>query len=180
MVRVTYDKPVAVASRADGASSEQPNQDVNDDALRAQKLIEYKIDKVGCSRFAEKWQRRLQTLEAFVRLHNKRPSQKSKDVDEKRLGRWTTEQLLTYAKNSKIMKDPAIRKGWQVFVDAHVELFQDNVTTWRRHLSSVKEFIEARSDDGEGGEDKQIKKPSSSSNDPNEKKLAAWINQQQH
>eukprot|EP00965_Chrysotila_dentata_P017830 593566-Pleurochrysis_carterae.AAC.1 len=70
MLRVTYDKPVAVAARADadadGTSSEQPDQDVKDDALRAQKMIEYKIDSVGCTGFSEKWRRHLQALEAFI------------------------------------------------------------------------------------------------------------------
>eukprot|EP00965_Chrysotila_dentata_P084866 2801357-Pleurochrysis_carterae.AAC.1 len=176
MLRVTYDKPVAVASCGDGTSSEQPNQDVKDDALRAQKLIEYKIDSVGCTGYAKKWRRRLQALEAFIRLHKKRPSQGSKDPDEKFLASWIQHQQKNYARNLQIMKDPAIRKEWQSFVDAHCDLFEDNVTTWRRHLRSVQDFIEAQSDDSEGG---QRRRPSQGSKDPNEKFLAKWMSQQQ-
>eukprot|EP00965_Chrysotila_dentata_P077971 2571474-Pleurochrysis_carterae.AAC.1 len=178
MLRVTYDKPVAVAANdadADGTSSEQPDQDVND-ALRAQKLIEYKIDSVGCTGLVERWRRRLQALEAFIRLHKKRPSQGSKDANEKKLATWISNQQKNVTQKLQIMKDPVIRKEWQEFVDAHRELFEDNVTTWRRNLRNLQSFIEARS--GEGGQ-KTRKRPSSSSKDPNEKKLGFWIGTQQ-
>eukprot|EP00965_Chrysotila_dentata_P003228 104898-Pleurochrysis_carterae.AAC.1 len=177
MLRVTYDKPVAAAARADGTSSEETSQDVND-ALRAQKLIEYKIDSVGCTGYAERWRRRLQALEAFIRLHKKRPLHKSKDPDEKRLATWIYSQQKNYARKLWIMKDPAIRKEWQVFVDAHSKLFEDNATVWRRHLQKLQAFIEARSDDGEGGQQTRTK-PSQYSKDLDEKFLARWINTQQ-
>eukprot|EP00965_Chrysotila_dentata_P008404 273892-Pleurochrysis_carterae.AAC.1 len=76
------------------------------------------------------------------------------------------------------MKDPEIRKEWQAFVDAHSELFEDNVTTWRRNLRELQSFLEAQGKNGDGGQQTR-KKPSTTSKDPNEKFLAAWINNQQ-
>eukprot|EP00965_Chrysotila_dentata_P167949 5545572-Pleurochrysis_carterae.AAC.1 len=68
------------------------------------------------------------------------------------------------------MKDVAIREEWTRFVDAHSELFEDRATAWRRTLRQLKDFIEAQ--DGN-------KRPSESSNDTNEKRLARWIGTQQ-
>eukprot|EP00965_Chrysotila_dentata_P140302 4638223-Pleurochrysis_carterae.AAC.1 len=74
---------------------------------------------------------RLQAVIAFIDLRKKRPSQKSKDADEKRLANWIQNQQSNYAKNTHIMKDIAIREQWKTFVDAHSELFEDGATAWR-------------------------------------------------
>eukprot|EP00965_Chrysotila_dentata_P175631 5798028-Pleurochrysis_carterae.AAC.1 len=60
-----------------------------------------------------------------------RPSQHSKDADEKRLARWIGNQQSNYAKNTHIMKDVAIREEWTRFVDVHATLFEDGATAWR-------------------------------------------------
>eukprot|EP00965_Chrysotila_dentata_P146466 4835882-Pleurochrysis_carterae.AAC.3 len=61
----------------------------------------------------------------------RRPSQHSKDADEKRLARWIGAQQSSYVKNAQIMKDVAIREEWTQFVDAQNVLFEDGSTTWR-------------------------------------------------
>eukprot|EP00965_Chrysotila_dentata_P048228 1599830-Pleurochrysis_carterae.AAC.1 len=68
------------------------------------------------------------------------------------------------------MKDVAIQEEWTRFVDVHSKLFEDGATTWRRTLRQLQDFIKAR-----GGE----KRPSESSKDAQEKRLATWIQTQQ-
>eukprot|EP00965_Chrysotila_dentata_P151575 5009655-Pleurochrysis_carterae.AAC.1 len=68
------------------------------------------------------------------------------------------------------MKDVAIREEWTRFVDAHGELFEDGATTWRRTLRQLQESIEAK-----GGR----QRPSTTSKDADEKRLAHWIQNQQ-
>eukprot|EP00965_Chrysotila_dentata_P063489 2104257-Pleurochrysis_carterae.AAC.1 len=127
------------------------------------------------------WRRNLCKLQSFIEArseeggHDRRPSNSSKDTDEKFLASWIGNQKHSYAQNTGIMKDPAIRKEWQSFVDSYSEVFEDNVTTWRRNLRSAQEFIEAQGKDG----DQQKRRPSKHSKDLNEKKLGEWIIQQQ-
>eukprot|EP00965_Chrysotila_dentata_P181855 6003483-Pleurochrysis_carterae.AAC.1 len=92
-----------------------------------------------------KWRRQLRNLQSFIQARSgdggqqqpgKRPSDNSKDPDEKKLAQWMQYQQHSYARNLHIMKDPVVRKEWQAFVDAHSELFEDNVTKWRRNLRS--------------------------------------------
>eukprot|EP00965_Chrysotila_dentata_P154274 5098710-Pleurochrysis_carterae.AAC.1 len=68
------------------------------------------------------------------------------------------------------MKDVAIREEWTRFVDAHAALFEDGATVWRRTLRQLQDFLKAQ-----GGK----KRPSESSKDADEKRLAQWIQTQQ-
>eukprot|EP00965_Chrysotila_dentata_P083222 2745943-Pleurochrysis_carterae.AAC.1 len=56
---------------------------------------------------ATTWRRTLRQLQDFIQARGgtKRPSQHSKDTDEKRLGTWIQNQQSNYAKNANIMKD---------------------------------------------------------------------------
>eukprot|EP00965_Chrysotila_dentata_P168215 5555027-Pleurochrysis_carterae.AAC.1 len=85
---------------------------------------------------ATTWRRTLRQLQHFMHANGgqQRPSQYSKDADEKRLGTWIGTQQKNYAKNTHIMKDVDIREEWTRFVDAHNELFEDGATAWRRTL----------------------------------------------
>eukprot|EP00965_Chrysotila_dentata_P055692 1847356-Pleurochrysis_carterae.AAC.1 len=83
---------------------------------------------------ATAWRRSLRQLQDFIAARDgtKRPSESSKDAEEKRLAVWINTQQSNYAKNAFIMKDVAIREEWTRFVDTHSELFKDGATTWRR------------------------------------------------
>eukprot|EP00965_Chrysotila_dentata_P118175 3905945-Pleurochrysis_carterae.AAC.1 len=63
------------------------------------------------------WRRTLRQLQDFIeaRSGQQRPSQHSKDAEEKRLGVWINTQQYNYAKNAKIMTDVAIREEWTRF-----------------------------------------------------------------
>eukprot|EP00965_Chrysotila_dentata_P061065 2023212-Pleurochrysis_carterae.AAC.1 len=82
---------------------------------------------------ATAWRRTLRQLQYFIDAKGgqQRPSNTSKDADEKRLAQWIQTQQNNYAKNAFIMKDVAIREEWKRFVDAHATLFEDGVTAWR-------------------------------------------------
>eukprot|EP00965_Chrysotila_dentata_P030781 1025506-Pleurochrysis_carterae.AAC.1 len=66
---------------------------------------------------ATAWRRTLRQLQHFIAAKGgqQRPSQHSKDADEKRLARWINMQQYNYAKNAQIMKDVAIREEWTRF-----------------------------------------------------------------
>eukprot|EP00965_Chrysotila_dentata_P102870 3396553-Pleurochrysis_carterae.AAC.1 len=61
---------------------------------------------------ATTWRRTLRQLQDFIDVKGgqQRPSQYSKDADEKRLANWIAHQQSNYAKNANIMKDVAIRE----------------------------------------------------------------------
>eukprot|EP00965_Chrysotila_dentata_P065283 2163486-Pleurochrysis_carterae.AAC.1 len=61
---------------------------------------------------ATAWRRTFRQLQDFIeaRGEQQRPSQHSKDADEKRLASWIGNQQNNYAKNANIMKDVAIRE----------------------------------------------------------------------
>eukprot|EP00965_Chrysotila_dentata_P073495 2427608-Pleurochrysis_carterae.AAC.1 len=69
------------------------------------------------------------------------------------------------------MKDVAIREEWTRFVDAHATLFEDGATAWRRTLRQLQDFMDAK-----GGQ----QRPSSTSRDADEKRLALWMGNQQY
>eukprot|EP00965_Chrysotila_dentata_P152511 5040212-Pleurochrysis_carterae.AAC.1 len=70
------------------------------------------------------------------------------------------------------MKDVAIRDEWTRFVDTHATLFEDGATAWKRTLRQLQEdFIEAK-----GGQ----QRPSKTSKDADEKRLANWIQNEQY
>eukprot|EP00965_Chrysotila_dentata_P024499 810574-Pleurochrysis_carterae.AAC.1 len=82
---------------------------------------------------ATAWRRTLRQVQDFIEARGgqQRPSETSKNADEKRLGLWIGHQQQNYTKNAFIMKDVAIREEWTRFIDAHSELFEDGATTWR-------------------------------------------------
>jgi superfamily II DNA or RNA helicase len=64
----------------------------------------------------ERWHINFNNLKIFVYEHNKRPSSKSKIIDEKRLADWTTSQVCKYNKKNNIMKNISIQHLWYDFV----------------------------------------------------------------
>eukprot|EP00965_Chrysotila_dentata_P122600 4052340-Pleurochrysis_carterae.AAC.1 len=164
MLRSEYDSvPIAIGRCAQEASTKAS-------ALCAKEVLEQKITSVGCAKFVERWKMRLQAVIAFIDVRKKRPSQHSKDAEEKRLAGWIGTQQYNYVKNASIMKDVAIREEWKTFVDKHSVLFEYGATAWRRTLRQLQDFMEVR-----GGR----QRPSSTSKDAEEKRLSQWIQHQQ-
>eukprot|EP00965_Chrysotila_dentata_P261138 6214150-Pleurochrysis_carterae.AAC.1 len=121
---------------------------------------------------ATMWRRRLQEVRDFIEEHGgrRRPSKVSYAADEKRLGKWVSQQQFNYANKVNIMKNSAVIKEWETFVHAHERLFEDGSTAWRRTFHELQEFMEARG---------MEHRPSRKSDDAEERRFARWIESQQ-
>ena len=53
----------------------------------------------------ELWNNNLILVEKYIIKNNKRPSEKDKDIEIKKLGRWVSIQTKNYSNNKEIMKD---------------------------------------------------------------------------
>ena len=118
---------------------------------------------------ADAWRNTLETVDEYIVANNKRPSSTDKNKDIKTLANWIQSQLKNYAKSEYIMSDPEIRKEWEQFVEKHKEHFMSNEAAWRQMLIKVDEYIVANN-----------KRPSIGNSHKDIKKLATWINHQQH
>eukprot|EP00965_Chrysotila_dentata_P223188 6193429-Pleurochrysis_carterae.AAC.2 len=124
---------------------------------------------------AAAWRSTFEKLAEFVEERRergerrRRPSRTTEDLEEKHLEGWVTKQQRNYARNVGMMKNMDIRAQWAAFVDAHAPHFHDNKTAWRTTLRNVEQFIEERR-----GE----QRPSFSTGDAYEKRLAHWVWQQ--
>jgi polyhydroxyalkanoate synthesis regulator protein len=116
----------------------------------------------------EMWIESLKAVDKYITDNGKRPSNKSKDEDIKKLGSWIGNQQKNYAKNEQIMKDENIRKIWEEFTTKYSKLFQNNDKMWIESLKAVDRYI---IDNG--------KRPSCMSKDEDIKKLGTWISHQQ-
>ena len=55
-------------------------------------------------------------VKRFIDEHNKRPTQHSKDQDEKRIGKWIGTQIKNAKNRTHIMKDDDVYSIWNAFV----------------------------------------------------------------
>ena len=116
----------------------------------------------------ELWIGMLDVLKKFINEHNRRPTDKSSNCDEKKIGKWLSHQILQYRTNDRIMKNENIKIMWQKFIEEYDEYFVSNDKIWNDNLTKVKEYI-----------NKNNKKPSVADNDKEIKFLGNWISMQQ-
>ena len=64
----------------------------------------------------EQWHTSLKKVKEFMDTNNARPSQQSKNKDEKVLGKWISHQVGNYKTKIKIMKNPEIYSAWSEFI----------------------------------------------------------------
>jgi superfamily II DNA or RNA helicase len=116
--------------------------------------------------YEEEWNINLDRSIAYIYKEKKRPSSKSKNEEEKKLGKWIDHQTHDYKNNKHGMKDKERRKIWEEFInnDKYKEYFLSNEEEWNINLDRVKTYI-----------DKEKKRPSSKSKNEEEKKLGKWI-----
>jgi superfamily II DNA or RNA helicase len=110
------------------------------------------------------WFERLEELKGFINENRKRPSQKSKNEEEKKLGSWLSNQFQNY-KNKKMNEERKIK--WEEFIEEYKEYFKDLDEIWDVHLNELKQFI-----------NENKKKPANGSKNEEEKKLGSWISSQ--
>lgn len=117
----------------------------------------------------EIWYNYLKNVKKFMYENNRRPKNRSKNEDEKKLCSWLWKQLKNYKKNICIMKKEEIKKSWEEFVndDKYKEYLLPNEKNWYNSLENIKKFI-----------DKNGKRPKNNSKNKDEKKKGSWINSQ--
>ena len=118
----------------------------------------------------ETWYIKLSQVKEFIDANKKRPSERSKNNDEKVLESWIGNQQTNYKKRTNIMKDDDIYNTWTQFINdpLYKEYFRSNEDVWSTTLSKVKEFIYLNK-----------KRPSKTSKNKDEKVLEKWIGHQQ-
>ena len=118
----------------------------------------------------ELWYYNLEKVKDFVNKENKRPNEKSKCKNERKIGSWLSTQLRNYKKKLYIMKDNKIRNLWTKFIndDKYKEYFLSNEELWYDNLEKLKEFINIKN-----------KRPLyERSKNINERKIGKWLSHQ--
>jgi len=117
------------------------------------------------------WRKNLAKVCDFININKTKPSQYSKDKNEKTLAHWLSTQKKNYksiSENSKyIMKIQEIHNEFTDFLEKYKEYNLDNNTTWRNNLKQVCNFIDINKT-----------KPSRYSKDKNEQYLYGWLSTQ--
>lgn len=124
-----------------------------------------KIDTIICDRWGcVNWDRQLADVKAYIDKYHKRPSMHSEDIDIKKLGHWLSQQLMNYNKRQHSMKNKCIYEKWRIFADDYMEYFKSIEEIWIDNLNSVKKYITDND-----------KRPSSSDENLDVRKLGHWI-----
>jgi ribosomal RNA-processing protein 8 len=106
----------------------------------------------------ELWYGKLNELEEYININNKKPSNESSDDKTKILGSWIYTNTQNYKKKSFIMSDPLIRKKWEDFIEKYSEYFKDKNKLWYEKLNELEEYIiENERTPSNGSKDKLVK-----------------------
>ena len=129
----------------------------------------------------DSWKKNFKRLKDYL-FHNSKPLAKSKDENEKSNGKWLENQMYDYKHNRNIMKLSEIRDIWQSFMVEYKELFNDSISIWTNHLSTLELFINTyqklpsqSSKKIESSDDDSEEENEENENEMNEFKLAKWI-----
>ena len=125
--------------------------------------------RVLCVTVSEKWEMQLHQVEALILATNKRPSKKSSDAEERRIGEWISTQLKNYstdgpADSKCIMKTSEIHTTWTLFMKRHGALFETAEASWRRSAAQAEAMMVRSS-----------KRLSTISSNSDERQLSTWI-----
>jgi superfamily II DNA or RNA helicase len=71
----------------------------------------------------EVWFDKMNKVDEYIKLNNKRPSSHHIDKDIKSFGKWTIDQVKYYKTNTGLMKDALIKKEWEDFTAKYPHLF---------------------------------------------------------
>ena len=87
----------------------------------------------------EVWFDNLKGVKKYINHNNKRPSSKSKNEEERRLGCWILRQKTYYKNNEKMLSHEKIRKILEEFVNNanYCEYFKSDKDLWMDNLKEV-------------------------------------------
>lgn len=112
----------------------------------------------------DNWNDILNNVKIFMESNKKRPSETSKVMNEKTLGKFISRSIQNYKKKDDNMKNKNIRLIWEQFIEDFSEYFKSDEEIWFDILDKVKIYINENN-----------KRPSSESADTNIKRLGIWL-----
>jgi hypothetical protein len=117
------------------------------------------------------WMKTLDEVKKYINDNNKRPSSSDKNLEIKTLGRWSNSQSQNYKNKENIMKNEEIYNLWTEFINdnKYKIYFTSNEDIWIESFNKVKKYMNDNN-----------KRPSTSDNDFEIKKLGGWISHQQN
>jgi DNA repair protein RadD len=92
----------------------------------------------------DKWLSHLAQCKEFIIKEKKRPNEDSKNLHEKKIGKWFSDQKLRYKKHEQMLKHPEIRKIFENFMeDPQFEFcFETKSEIWNKTLSTLIKYFD--------------------------------------
>ena len=117
----------------------------------------------------EIWLYNLDLVKQYIDLNNKRPNDKDKNKDIKKLGMWVSTQNRNYKTKTQIMSNKLIYDTWHQFItsDQYKIYFISNEDSWLYNLDLVKQYIDLNN-----------KRPNTHDKNKDIKKLGKWLSHQ--
>ncbi len=116
------------------------------------------------------WKDNFNLLIEYIDTNNKKPSEKSQNINERKLGKWLSHQNSNYGSKKFLMKDEMteLYQIWTNFIndDKYVDLFATPESQWEKQFIKLKNFI-----------DKNKKRPQASCS-LDEDEIKNWLNVQ--
>jgi len=126
---------------------------------------------IMCATPAEKWRLRLQQVDSFLVTFGRRPGQRSKDPDEKRLSCWMRHQAENYAadpaESKHILRNVDVHSEWTTLVERHATLLASPQELWRQSAAEAEAMMRLTG-----------RRPNRRSSNPDEKRISQWIGTQ--
>lgn len=114
------------------------------------------------------WYDIMDELKEWIDENKRKPSSATMNETEKRLGTWIKCQEKNYKNNINSMTDKKKKAIWKEFVQEYKEYVVEQSIKWYKILEELKLWL-----------NEHKRKPSSVAVDETEKRLGAWVNQQQ-
>ncbi len=114
------------------------------------------------------WPQRFEELKAFIDENERRPAGKSKNPEEKKLGRWLQTQQYKYKNKIEGMKHEQRYNLWSHFLEEYKEHFISDDEKWLQNFEELNAFINMNK-----------KTPTQQSKNAKEKNLGSWLSRQQ-
>ena len=155
-------------------SEEKDEKEEDEDDLEEKVNEEYELryeliyDSLG-NCLIDIWEEKLNRVKKWIDKNKKKPSGKTKNQEEKKLGHWIQYQIKNYKNHMNGMTDTEKRKKWGEFIqdEKYKRYFLSNDEVWNLNLLKVKEWIDINN-----------KKPYDASESKEEIFLSKWISHQ--
>lgn len=118
----------------------------------------------------EVWKIRLEQITLYIDIHKKRPNKRSSNKEEKILGHWITNNLLSFKNKSNQMKTEVIYNLFTEFINKYSQYFMTNEEAWKINLEKCKKYIDENGERPNDGRYKNITVET--------KKLNTWLGEQ--